>query len=83
MRLGLRRHRSALRAKGGTTISPGRLITVSPTAFIEFLLAAILDPRRSSGGEKGLLELAGKSLQLANEEAFLPDADGLNWSAKG
>jgi len=40
--------------------------------------SAILDPRRSNG-EKELLELADKSLLLPKDEAFHPDAEGLQW----
>jgi hypothetical protein len=38
----------------------------------------ILDPR-GSNGEKELIELSGKSLLLPQDEAFHPDATGLQW----
>ena len=51
---------------------------IAPAPDHRWKVSAILDPRRSSG-EKELLELAGKSLLLPNDEAFHPDAEGLRW----
>jgi putative restriction endonuclease len=41
-------------------------------------VSKILNPRRSNG-ERELMELSGKSLLLPQDEAFHPDAEGLNW----
>jgi hypothetical protein len=41
-------------------------------------VSKILDPRRSTG-EKQLIELAGKSLLLPQDQAFHPDGKGLEW----
>jgi putative restriction endonuclease len=51
---------------------------IAPCPDHHWRVSKILDPRRSNG-EKELIELSGKSLLLPQDEAFHPDATGLQW----
>jgi putative restriction endonuclease len=51
---------------------------IAPCPEHHWRVSKILDPRRSNG-EKELIELSGKSLLLPQDEAFHPDATGLQW----
>lgn len=51
---------------------------IAPGPDLHWHVSKILDPRRSNG-EKELIELSGKSLLLPQDEAFHPDATGLQW----
>jgi putative restriction endonuclease len=51
---------------------------IAPGPDHHWHVSRILDPRRSNG-EKELVALSGQSLLLPQDEAFHPDADGLNW----
>ncbi len=51
---------------------------IAPCPDHHWHVSKLLDPRRSNG-EKELLELSGKSLLLPQDEAFHPDATGLQW----
>ena len=51
---------------------------IAPAPDHHWHVSAILDARRSTGEEQ-LLTLAGKSLLLPKDQAFHPDAEGLEW----
>jgi putative restriction endonuclease len=54
---------------------------IAPAPDHHWHVSRILDPRRSNG-EKELTELSGKSLLLPQDEAFHPDAEGLEWRSQ-
>ncbi len=51
---------------------------IAPGPDHRWHVSRLIGPRRSNG-EKELLELAGKSVLLPKDDAFHPDADGLEW----
>ena len=51
---------------------------IAPGPDFHWHISKVIDPRRSKG-EKELAQLAGQSLLLPNDPAFLPDMKGLNW----
>jgi putative restriction endonuclease len=51
---------------------------IAPCPDLHWHVSKVLDPRRSNG-ENELIELSGKSLLLPKDQAFHPDAEGLQW----
>jgi len=54
---------------------------IAPAPDHHWHISPILDPRRSTG-EKELQGLSGKSLLLPQDQAFHPNAEGLQWRCK-
>jgi putative restriction endonuclease len=54
---------------------------IAPGPDLHWHVSKIIDPRRSNG-ERELAGLSGKSLLLPKDQAFHPDAEGLEWRFK-